>query len=51
MLLGDVEEKITIVETDEETMEELIREERRSVPMLFVRGDGIILVAPPLRTT
>ncbi|KAL3323994.1 hypothetical protein AABB24_038259, partial [Solanum stoloniferum] len=24
---------------------------RRTIPFLFVRGDGVILVSPPLRTT
>ncbi|KAL2600167.1 hypothetical protein AAZV13_10G096100 [Glycine max] len=24
---------------------------KRTVPFLFVRGDGVILVSPPLRTT
>ncbi|RXH85551.1 hypothetical protein DVH24_009372 [Malus domestica] len=34
MILGDVEEITT----------------KRMVPFLFVRGDGVILVSPPLRT-
>ncbi|CAB1315592.1 unnamed protein product [Coregonus sp. 'balchen'] len=33
MILGDVEETST----------------KRNIPMLFVRGDGVVLVAPPLR--
>merc|ERR1711935_213548 len=39
MILGDVEE----------TVEEFERQNTRSIAMLFVRGDGVILVAPPLR--
>ncbi|CAH8355646.1 unnamed protein product [Eruca vesicaria subsp. sativa] len=51
MILGDVEEVITTVEIDEETYEEIIRTTKRTVQFLFVRGDGVILVSPPLRTT
>eukprot|EP00041_Stephanoeca_diplocostata_P038136 m.1479506 g.1479506 ORF g.1479506 m.1479506 type:complete len:98 (-) comp25170_c0_seq1:9074-9367(-) len=49
MVLGEVEETITTMEVDEETFEELIKTEKREIPMLFVRGDGVILVSPPLR--
>lgn len=28
----------------------LFQTTRRTVPFLFVRGDGVILVSPPLRT-
>ncbi|KAL1193037.1 Sm-like protein LSM3A [Cardamine amara subsp. amara] len=51
MILGDVEEVITTVEIDDETYEEIVRTTKRTVPFLFVRGDGVILVSPPLRTT
>jgi len=51
MLLGDADETITIVETDDETNEEIIKTTRRHIEMLFVRGDGVILVSPPLRTS
>ncbi|KAM7264343.1 hypothetical protein ACFE04_002026 [Oxalis oulophora] len=51
MILGDVEEIVTTVEIDDETYEEIVRTTRRTVPFLFVRGDGVILVSPPLRTT
>ncbi|CAF2084691.1 hypothetical protein BRARA_F01516 [Brassica rapa] len=51
MILGDVEEVITTVEIDDETYEEIVRTSKRKVPFLFVRGDGVILVSPPLRTT
>ncbi|KAG9307744.1 hypothetical protein G9A89_023309 [Geosiphon pyriformis] len=50
MILGDVEETITIVEINEETEEEIIRTVKRNSEMLFVRGDGVILVSPPSRT-
>lgn len=49
MVLGDVEEVITTIEVDEETYEEIVKTRKRSMPYLFVRGDGVILVSPPLR--
>lgn len=51
MVLGDVTETITSIETDEETFEQIVRSVSRDLDMLFVRGDGVILVAPPLRTS
>ena len=51
MILGDVEETVTSVEIDEETYEEVFKSTKRNIPMLFVRGDGVILVSPPMRTT
>ncbi|GFQ05014.1 sm-like protein lsm3a [Phtheirospermum japonicum] len=50
MILGDVQEIITTMEIDDETYEEIARTTKRTVPFLFVRGDVIILVSPPLRT-
>ncbi|KAM5147738.1 U6 snRNA-associated Sm-like protein LSm3 [Mantella aurantiaca] len=49
MILGDVEETVTTIEIDEETYEEIYKSTKRNIPMLFVRGDGVVLVAPPLR--
>ncbi|KAL0048897.1 hypothetical protein WJX82_001849 [Trebouxia sp. C0006] len=49
MILGDVEETITSIEIDDETYEEIVKTNKRMVPYLFVRGDGVILVSPPLR--
>ncbi|KAG0001527.1 Sm-like protein lsm3b [Modicella reniformis] len=43
MVLGDVEETITVVDVNEETSEEVIRIVKRNCEMLFVRGDGVIL--------
>ena len=51
MVLGDVEEVVTSVEVDEETYEEIIKTSKRQIDMLFVRGDGVILISPPLRTS
>jgi len=51
MILSDVEEIVTTHEIDEETDEEIVKKATRTIRMLFVRGDLIILVSPPLRTT
>lgn len=50
MVLGDVEETVTTHDVDTETYEEIIKTSKRQIEMLFVRGDGVILVSPPLRT-
>ncbi|KAF6213490.1 hypothetical protein GE061_011210 [Apolygus lucorum] len=49
MVLGEAEETVTTIEIDEETYEELYKKTKRNIPMLFVRGDGVILVSPPIR--
>mmetsp|Transcript_36848 Transcript_36848/g.44023 ORF Transcript_36848/g.44023 Transcript_36848/m.44023 type:complete len:90 (+) Transcript_36848:221-490(+) len=51
MVLGDVEETVTTQEIDEETDEEIVKKATRTVGMLFVRGDVVVLVSPPLRTS
>jgi U6 snRNA-associated Sm-like protein LSm3 len=51
MILGDVEETVTSHEIDPETDEEIVKKATRTVGMLFVRGDIVVLVSPPLRTT
>jgi len=50
MVLGEVEETITVVEFDEETSEGIPKVSKRKMDLLFVRGDAVILVSPPLRT-
>jgi LSM domain len=50
MILGEVEETVTTTEIDEETDEEIVKKQTRKVGMLFVRGDIVVLVSPPLRT-
>ncbi|ORY38664.1 hypothetical protein BCR33DRAFT_754542 [Rhizoclosmatium globosum] len=50
LVLSDVDEVITVVDVNEETFEERIRSVKRSHEMMFVRGDGVILVSPPGRT-
>ena len=37
MILGDVEEVITTMELDEETFEQIYKQTKRHIPMLFVR--------------
>jgi len=64
MVLSDVDETTYVNEVDEETGEEMIKVRiesvfvivmflaqpvKRKMEMLFVRGDGVILVSPPLR--
>lgn len=49
MVLSDAEETITTVEIDEETYEEIFKTTRRTIPFLFIRGDAVILVSPPMR--
>lgn len=49
MVLSEAEETVTTIEIDEETYEEVYKTTKRSIPMLFVRGDGVILISPPTR--
>ena len=49
MILGDVDETLTTVHVDEDTLEEMFKQQKRHIPMLFVRGDGVILISPPSR--
>eukprot|EP00995_Heteronema_vittatum_P008934 NODE_4206_length_599_cov_281.300000_g3037_i0.p1 GENE.NODE_4206_length_599_cov_281.300000_g3037_i0~~NODE_4206_length_599_cov_281.300000_g3037_i0.p1 ORF type:complete len:104 (-),score=22.24 NODE_4206_length_599_cov_281.300000_g3037_i0:160-471(-) len=50
MVLGQVEETHTVTTIDDRTYEERTTVNTRDIDMLFVRGDGVILVSPPLRT-
>ncbi|KAH6569681.1 hypothetical protein BASA50_002123 [Batrachochytrium salamandrivorans] len=50
MVLGEVEESITVVNLDENGNEESTQTVMKAYEMLFVRGDGVILVSPPKRT-
>ncbi|KAJ3722403.1 like-Sm ribonucleoprotein [Lentinula raphanica] len=47
LILSDVEEKIMIVNEGEQAT---VSVAKRKMDMLFVRGDGVILVSPPSRT-
>uniref|UniRef100_A0A0K0CXU5 U6 snRNA-associated Sm-like protein LSm3 n=1 Tax=Angiostrongylus cantonensis TaxID=6313 RepID=A0A0K0CXU5_ANGCA len=49
--LFEVEETVTTSEVDEESFEEIYRQTKRNIPMLYVRGDSVILVSPPVRAS
>lgn len=49
MVLGEVEEALTVSEVNEETMEEMVKTTKRNIDLLFVRGDAVILISPPVR--
>lgn len=51
LVLGNVEEIYQHIQIGEETGEEMIQEQRRKIELLFVRGDSVILVSPPVKTT
>eukprot|EP00127_Corallochytrium_limacisporum_P000016 Clim_evm16s1 gene=Clim_evmTU16s1 len=46
LVLSEAEETVTIVEVDPETDEELIKQQGKKVPMMFVRGDVVVLLSP-----
>ncbi|KAG7449023.1 like-Sm ribonucleoprotein [Guyanagaster necrorhizus] len=52
LILSDVEETIMIVDLPEGVAEGqgTVNVAKRKMDMLFVRGDGVILVSPPSRT-
>lgn len=45
MILENVEETHTSVELDEETYEQVYKQNKRTMPMVFIRGDGVILLS------
>lgn len=49
MILGDVEETVITTEIDEEMYGEKHKSTKQNMPMLFVQGDCVVLVALPLR--
>ena len=49
LVLGDCEETHTTEEVDAETGETMVKRNVRQLGMLFVRGDIIVHVSPPLR--
>jgi U6 snRNA-associated Sm-like protein LSm3 len=51
MALGAVEETLTQVHVNQDTGEELVQTTKRKIDLLFVRGDSVILIATPTRTT
>ncbi|KAJ3502492.1 hypothetical protein NMY22_g18566 [Coprinellus aureogranulatus] len=51
LILSDVEETIMIVDPEAaEQGQSIVNVAKRKMEMLFVRGDGVILVSPPART-
>ena len=50
MILSDVNETISTVQIDEETTEAITQINKRTSELLFVRGDAVILVSPPVKT-
>ena len=51
MILEDVEETIKETDIDQLSGEEKIKTTKRKMEMVFLRGDAVILISPPLRTT
>merc|ERR1711920_582690 len=49
MVLSEVEE-IAYVKEEVAGKEPTVRQTRRGIEMIFVRGDSVILVSPPLRS-
>jgi len=49
MVLGDVEEIVTTTVYDDASGQENIKRTRRHIDMVFLRGDAVILVSPPMR--
>lgn len=49
MILGEAEETVSQLEVDPDTMEEIVKPTKRNIAYLFIRGDGVILISPPLR--
>ncbi|CEL99250.1 unnamed protein product [Vitrella brassicaformis CCMP3155] len=50
MVLEAVEETVKTTYVDETDGEERVKRTKRTMEMLFVRGDSVILVSPPVRT-
>lgn len=45
MILENAEETHTSIELDEETFEQVYKQNKRTMPMVFIRGDGVILLS------
>ncbi|KXN72596.1 LSM-domain-containing protein [Conidiobolus coronatus NRRL 28638] len=48
MILGEVEEIATIVDLDSPNPDQ-VQKVSRNIDMMYVRGDGVILVSPPMK--
>lgn len=49
IILRDMKETVTTIEIDKETYKEIYKLTKWNMLMLFVWGNGVVLVAPPLR--
>lgn len=45
LILEDAEETHTSMELDEETYEQVYKQNKRTMPVVFIRGDGVILLS------
>ena len=50
IVLGDAEETVEEVVTDPETHEPRVVVNKREFEMVFVRGDTLVLMSPPMRS-
>ncbi|KAJ7180273.1 like-Sm ribonucleoprotein [Mycena crocata] len=50
LIMSDVEETIMLVDGVDGAQPATVNVAKRKMDMLFVRGDGVILVSPPSRT-
>lgn len=50
IVLSDVNETITTIDIDNETQEAITKTQQRHTELLFVRGDAVILVSPPVQS-
>ncbi|EPZ33704.1 Sm-like ribonucleo protein [Rozella allomycis CSF55] len=49
LVLGEVQEIVTVVEIENSLKKESVRTHERVFPMLYVRGDSVILISPPVK--
>ena len=49
MVMSDVVETINTTEVDLDSGEEIVKTVTREIPLLFIRGDSVVLVSTPNR--
>uniref|UniRef100_A0A914PQ37 U6 snRNA-associated Sm-like protein LSm3 n=1 Tax=Panagrolaimus davidi TaxID=227884 RepID=A0A914PQ37_9BILA len=49
MIISDVIETLTTSEIDPDSSEEILQTTTREIPMIYLRGDSVILVSTPNR--
>ncbi|KAJ9108650.1 hypothetical protein QFC20_003349 [Naganishia adeliensis] len=47
LVLSEVEETVSIIDVSEDGVAQGVRTAKRNMDMLFVRGDAVIMIAPP----